>query len=347
MPNVITARSIDALISYFPYWLWDYHSDKACTPLDQAYPSSLHIDFAGTEFQVFGTYDKNSGKISCKLGQTSCDKDLLSSNSLDQPFLTIKNPQRQPLTLSLSVPSGNSSFCLSRVTWFDPLASSSPGITSDGIVTPNNGTWARVMKDSYYQTDHESANITFSFQGTGIEVLGMTGQQQGDFRVTLDGQYSVIRSSYSMVDSEATLYRQDGLSYGSHTIVIENIGPRNLTVGQARMFGATDGPTASVSGEIVPTSSDTANAKTVGHHGLTSVGVALVVTVVLASHCIYEKKQVSYDRMCSQCHQVTTGDVHLECVRDNHSVAMNPRPEWEDWNIPDHHNHEVRPISNE
>ncbi|QRV90320.1 transmembrane protein [Ceratobasidium sp. AG-Ba] len=374
MPN-ITSRGTDAFVLLTNPWEWNGPHDEdtdapACLQKSRGVDFTVSVNFTGTALYVYGEYSFATSRFSYTLDAKSSSEGLLSSSQIsDRPFLKIEGLERALRTFVLHIPSDMGAFCLGRIVWTDPNAVKDPDQRIYGSAEPNNGSWYTASNAQYNTTSDQSAQIVYQFNGTGIAVHGLVGSNGGNSSAILDGDSPVTLNSNWNNNLPATLYRRDGLPSGYHTLTITNDEEKDLTVGWADIYFGTDEPTASGPAGFTPTASGvsiTQTATTSSRHGIGGGGIAGVVIILLAclglvlfaiwfwlckkrqaSRYLYEKNQVSYDRMCSKCRKAITGDFRLECVEENCPAAIDLHPECEDWNVPDHHDHRVRPVANE
>jgi hypothetical protein len=102
--------------------------------------------------------------------------------------------------------------------------------------------------DDVEATQANGGSVSYSFTGTGLEVLAETYSDEGTFTVTVDGKPDTSQpwtenSSGSTRLAQQVVYAVQGLSQGSHTVTLTKTGGMYLTVDG---FEATPTPIAPV-----------------------------------------------------------------------------------------------------
>lgn len=93
-----------------------------------------------------------------------------------------------------------------------------------------NATWTRVGRapDSCDSPQMLTSNLgdymTFSFSGTGIQVVGTKGKKRGIIIFTLDGQNVTFDRSNQQLICDAVLFEHHNLPFSVHTIVATLVG---------------------------------------------------------------------------------------------------------------------------
>ncbi|KAG8734058.1 hypothetical protein FRC10_011975, partial [Ceratobasidium sp. 414] len=160
-------------------------------------------------------------------------------------------------------------------------------------------------------------------------------------------------------------HRNDGLHNTNHILTLTKTGGTALRVSQAHIFvppGSTSttsttstasSPSSTATSSMLPSSRGMSKGAVAGTviGVLASVGLLAIVLWFwlrrrLAASNAFENNQVAYARLCSKCRQDITGDYRLECVKPECPARIDLHPECKDWNVPEHHDHEVRQVPN-
>ena len=91
---------------------------------------------------------------------------------------------------------------------------------------------AKTHKYTFTQND----TTTFSFNGTGLRILAVTGAAGSTFSATVDDGTPVDFNSYNATTVGCAEFAIDGLSDGDHTVVIKNTDSN--TAHKVRLIGA-------------------------------------------------------------------------------------------------------------
>jgi len=104
--------------------------------------------------------------------------------------------------------------------------------TGDWTTDTANLGIAKTHKYTFTQND----TATFSFNGTGLRILAVTGAAGSTFSATVDGGTPVDFNSYNATTVGCAEFAIDGLSDGDHTVVIKNTDSN--TAHKVRLIGA-------------------------------------------------------------------------------------------------------------
>jgi hypothetical protein len=83
------------------------------------------------------------------------------------------------------------------------------------------------VTDYYVRSDLKSAEVTFSFRGTGINFFYVQGPNQGRFSAAIDGKPAGVVDTYSPQSKAAVPIQFSGLSDGFHTLTVTVAGQAN------------------------------------------------------------------------------------------------------------------------
>ncbi|WP_435164152.1 X2-like carbohydrate binding domain-containing protein [Paenibacillus glycanilyticus] len=102
--------------------------------------------------------------------------------------------------------------------------------------------------DDAHASAAEGAAFSYTFKGTGIELLSPVGPKQGEMEVYIDGELKKTVNAYAdSRDSQVSLYSVSGLTAGSHTIRVVNKSGE-LMLADALRFTAAEASVPPVSG---------------------------------------------------------------------------------------------------
>ncbi|KAG8734061.1 hypothetical protein FRC10_011978 [Ceratobasidium sp. 414] len=183
---------------------WNDTSDEIRTT--NTVGSTMFLEFSGTNFSAFGltglcarfrkfnppnvnaTSNFGHSHISPPSGDVNAP--VQSPQTPGQPFLALQNLAKGYHNITLNLTHGT--LGLSRLMWFDPEASATnvrqlytQQMANGGrSVSPalNFGNTSVISICVPRATNTTLANITFSFQGTGIVIVGQTGPEGGSFK---------------------------------------------------------------------------------------------------------------------------------------------------------------------
>jgi len=123
---------------------------------------------------------------------------------------------------------------LVAVDGFDVISTDVRRQDTDAAIVYSAG-WIQDNRDKAYsegasaESVTSGAQATITFTGSGITWIGARGPQTGIARVYLDGQFVGEIDTYAPGEGvQYPLYRASGLAPGSHTLMIEVTGRRNL-----------------------------------------------------------------------------------------------------------------------
>lgn len=102
--------------------------------------------------------------------------------------------------------------------------------------------------DDAHASAEDGAAFSYTFKGTGIELLSPVGPKQGEMEVYMDGELkATVNANAVSRDSQASLYSVSGLAAGTHTIrVVKKSG--ELMLVDALRFTALEASVPPVSG---------------------------------------------------------------------------------------------------
>ena len=113
-----------------------------------------------------------------------------------------------------------------------PQNDSDPAITFTGSWSYYTARGFGDFDDDVHATMTASDSATFSFNGTGIQILGETNSDEGAFQIYLDG--TLDTASYTQAGTtrvaQEVIYSVLGLSSGAHTVKLTNAGAGTYTV---------------------------------------------------------------------------------------------------------------------
>ncbi len=92
------------------------------------------------------------------------------------------------------------------------------------------GNWTQDKNVNYNDTIQYINNpkggetITFTFTGTGIEVISCKNMDRGHFDISIDGEKATRVNTYAdQTKRQEVIYKKDDLAYGKHTIVLTTV----------------------------------------------------------------------------------------------------------------------------
>ncbi|KAG8715254.1 hypothetical protein FRC08_010784 [Ceratobasidium sp. 394] len=366
----ITANNTAAFISYSGEWD-DIRDEIRTTSIPG---STMTLEFSGTTLSAFGVFNPPNDIFTYSVDDQSPVKSTNATiQSPDEPFLQLHDLAKGHHSITFNLTNGT--LGLSRLVWYDPQASAVEGSPIDpsnnSAVHTTDGQWGQLNQFGidFWTTNQDLAKITFSFQGTGIVLMGLTGPEGGSFNATLDNLPPVIRNASSGNQHLAVLHRNDGLPNRNHNLTLTKTGGTALQVGQAHIFIASNS-TSTTSTSVSPSSTETASTTLTPswlptHGGMSKgavagtvigvlIGISLLAVILwlwlrrrlATSKNAFEKNRVTYARVCSKCRQDITGDYRLECVKPDCPAGIDLHPECKDWNVPERHDHEVHEVPN-
>ncbi|KAG9076838.1 hypothetical protein FRC06_009251 [Ceratobasidium sp. 370] len=365
----ITADNTAAFISYGGEW--DDSSEEI--RITGTAGSTAYLEFDGTTLSAFGVFNPPNDSFTYLVDglppSGSINTIIQPSQSPDQPFLEFRNLAKGHHSITFNLTSG--SLGLSHLMWFDPQASTVEGspidLFNDSAAVQLDGQW-----DSFNQSVTNSTSRLQDYQPKpGENNLSFPrdrpGPEGGSFDATLDDLTPVVRHANSSHEHLAVLHRDDGLPNKDHTLTLTKTGGNALRVGQPRIFilsnstattpsspSSTATASTSVTPTLLPSSSGMSKGAVAGTVIGVLVGIGLLAVVLwwfwlrrrLIASNAFEKNMVTYSRVCSKCRNDIAGDCRLECVKPDCPAGIDLHPECKDWNVPEHHDHEVRQVPN-
>lgn len=113
--------------------------------------------------------------------------------------------------------------------------------------------------DDVHASAEDGAAFSYTFKGTGIELLSPIGPKQGEMEVYIDGELKATVNAHAVSrDSQTSLYNVSGLTAGTHTIrVVKKSG--ELILADSLRFAVAEAsvPPASGGGGVVAPPVDT------------------------------------------------------------------------------------------
>lgn len=102
------------------------------------------------------------------------------------------------------------------------------------------GDWSEAVNYAgtikFLETPTGTETATFTFVGTGIEVIVCTNRDRGFYEVIIDGESQGTVDTYSAtVGRQKTIYTKDDLDYGKHTIVLRATAEKNASASRAKV----------------------------------------------------------------------------------------------------------------
>ncbi|KAG8723470.1 hypothetical protein FRC09_003184 [Ceratobasidium sp. 395] len=196
-------------------------------------------------------------------------------------------------------------------------------LTDSGIYV--GGSWNEHLHDVdtvklvFRETSNASAYMTFIFEGTGIEVEGLTAPFGDTFSVTLDGKDPITRTSKSpRAHHLSILHREDGLEYKTHNLTLIKQGDTGcISISDAQVF---------IPQPTTPNTSLSLGAKAGIAVGLLSIFGLFALAVLYIRH-----------------RRAHIGAVSEEGHNEPEPVLLAGS---NDWDIPVGQNNEVREVSN-
>ncbi len=195
--------------------------------------------FTGTSITWIGARGTQSGIANVYLDGTFVAKiDMYSSTEqIQAAVFTQTGLANAPHTLTIEVTGQQNPAAQNALVVVDGFEVTSPGMqiqeTDPSIVYDSE--WITGNRDKAYsegtaaETAVAGAQATFTFTGTGVSWIGARGPQTGIARVYLDGRFVDEIDTYAPTEGiQETLYTATGLAAGSHTLMIEATGQRNL-----------------------------------------------------------------------------------------------------------------------
>ncbi|QRV90329.1 transmembrane protein [Ceratobasidium sp. AG-Ba] len=326
---IINATNPDPSVFYTDGWR-SYTLQNGTNVTNTTEPgSSVSLSFYGTECRVYGKYKKGNSKFDVTVNDEPYTDGVIEWANLSngQAFLSINDldgPQENKVNLTYKY----GTLEISRFEWGDPRVEQGQWISR----LSDSGNWYNISQNNdFNQTNTPSANVTFSFKGTGIVVEGALPEEGGKFRVILDGETLEDRN-VPVTQNLVVLYRNHNLTNSNHAVVLVNDGPV-LRVGRAQIFVPLP-ETTTVPPETSTSSMPTGTESPVpppsnglGKGGYVGIAIAALVCAGIAllvfwfvirrrrgSGNAYEQNQVLYVRVCSKCREDIIGDYRLECV---------------------------------
>jgi hypothetical protein len=113
-----------------------------------------------------------------------------------------------------------------------------PGITYSGAWTHATGRGAGDYNDDVHWTSTNGASFTYTFTGTGIDVIGPKSSASNHFSVAIDGATIGQFSQYATTgyQAQAVLYGARHLAPGSHTITVTKVDGTYLQLDALRVI---------------------------------------------------------------------------------------------------------------
>ncbi|MGZ5089340.1 MAG: hypothetical protein ACXWBJ_19595, partial [Usitatibacter sp.] len=203
----------------------------------QAAGETLTLPFRGTAINLIGYRGPDAGLATVQVdGGAATEVDLYSPTAIYQPVV-FSAPALADVNHTLTVTSTgrkNIASTAARVVVdaFDVITPGrryeehDPSITYVGAWTNDND--ARVWSEGVTNTSNQpGATATFSFTGTSVSWIGCEkGSAGGVANVSIDGVFVKevrLNQSYPIEGYQMTVFRQDGLTNGPHTLTVQVI----------------------------------------------------------------------------------------------------------------------------
>ena len=201
----------------------------------QAAGATLTLPFRGTAINLIGYRGPDAGILDVQVdGGAVSEVDTYSASAIYQPVVfaaTGLADANHTLTVT-STGRKNAASSAARVVVdaFDIITpgrryeDSDPSITYVGQWTHDNN--ARVWSEGVTSTSNQpGATASFSFNGTSVSWIGCEkGSAGGVANITLDGVFQKevrLSQTYPVEGYQMTIFRADGLTKGSHTLMIQ------------------------------------------------------------------------------------------------------------------------------
>ncbi|KAF8599208.1 hypothetical protein BDV93DRAFT_315978 [Ceratobasidium sp. AG-I] len=267
------------------YWSGTYHSSPQ-------YKGTAMLRFQGVAVYLYDAKRLHHGEYMIYLDGQFVYTGNLSSliESFQVPMYSARGltPGWHNLTIVNNEPSDDKYTGIDFVNWTTSMSPDLNEVRGKDIPhSPENMTYSSSVAWTEESdgiptmvTSTNGASVSINFQGNGIILSGKTGPTLGAFSAQVDDYDVHELSSLSNVRHFTTLFRQDGLPDGNHTLTVTNRSGSSLSIGSAT-------PVYWSATSSIPTPSSSATSASKSNMGLI-VGAAVggVVLISLISLAI-------------------------------------------------------------